>query len=403
MANTTDRMSNSSSVENTVTSYIRNVSTMNDSTAYQYLSRLDDFKRFIAKKYNNRLSIDNLLIEITKRNQDPYDLLNGYAAHLRNSNISALTLKQRVVTLKNFFEYCDIDISPRRFKLKVKLPKVVKKKKEALSKEEIIEILNACDNIRLRTYVILLATTGMRAVEALSIRIKDIDFDSNPAILFVRGEFTKTKADRTIFLTEEVTQQLKSWLDYKHRTRRVCHQDKQNGKILTEYRTPDKRDTDLVFAVYQDNNAPNPNSLYGDLSRAFARTLDRSGKGNREDGNQRRREITLHSFRRFVKSTISDLGYADFSEWFIGHSVSTYWTKKDSEKAEIFRKIESYLTFLNVHQLERQGADIQSKVEELEQLNQSMRDRDKMKDDAIAHLSDQLIALTARLDSIEKR
>ena len=339
MANTTDRMSNSSSVENTVTSYIRNVSTMNNSTAYQYLSRLEDFNRFIAKKYNNRLSIDNLLIEITKRNQDPYDLLNGYAAHLRNSNISALTLKQRVVTLKNFFEYCDIDISPRRFKLKVKLPKVVKKKKEALSKEEIIEILNVCDNIRLRTYVILLATTGMRAVEALSIRIKDIDFDSNPAILFVRGEFTKTKADRTIFLTEEVTKQLKSWLDYKHRTRRVCHQDKQNGKSLTEYRTPDKRDTDLVFAVYQDNNAPNPDSLYGDLSRGYAKTLDRSGKGNREDGNQRRREITLHSFRRFVKSTISDLGYADFSEWFIGHSGSHTGQRKIQRKQRYFARL----------------------------------------------------------------
>ena len=53
------------------------------------------------------------------------------------------------------------------------------------------------------------------------------------------------------------------------------------------------------------------------------------------------------------------------------------------------------MTFLNVHQLERQGADMQTKVEELEQLNQAMRDRDKMKDDAIAHLSDQLIALTA--------
>jgi hypothetical protein len=66
-------------------------------------------------------------------------------------------------------------------------------------------------------------------------------------------------------------------------------------------------------------------------------------------------------------------------------------------------QIEPYLTFLNVHQLERQGADIRSKVEELEQLNQSMRDRDKLKDDAIAHLSDQLIALTARLDSIEER
>ena len=117
----------------------------------------------------------------------------------------------------------------------------------------------------------------------------------------------------------------------------------------------------------------------------------------------RRRQITLHSFRRFVKTTISDLGYADYSEYFIGHSGSTYWHKKDSEKAEIFRKIEPYLTFLNVHQLERQGADIQTKVEELEQLNQSMRDRDKMKDDAIAHLSDQLVAITGRLQELERR
>ena len=64
--------------------------------------------------------------------------------------------------------------------------------------------------------------------------------------------------------------------------------------------------------------------LYDDLGRSFARTLDRSGKGDREDGNQRRRQISLHSFRRFVKTTISDLGYADFSKWFIGHSGSTY-------------------------------------------------------------------------------
>ena len=95
--------------------------------------------------------------------------------------------------------------------------------------------------------------------------------------------------------------------------------------------------------------------------------------GSREDGNESRREITLHSFRRWVKSTISDLGYSDYSEWFIGHSGSTYWRKKDSEKAEIFQKIEPYLTFLNVPQLERQGADLQTKIEELQLINQSLR------------------------------
>jgi predicted nucleic acid-binding Zn-ribbon protein len=61
------------------------------------------------------------------------------------------------------------------------------------------------------------------------------------------------------------------------------------------------------------------------------------------------------------------------------------------------------LTFLNIHQLERQGADIQSKVEELEELNQALRNRDKMKDDAMAQLSDQVMALTARMQEFERR
>ena len=49
--------------------------------------------------------------------------------------------------------------------------------------------------------------------------IKDIDFDNKPAKIHVRGENTKTKTDRTIFLTEEVTNQLNVLLKYKYRTR----------------------------------------------------------------------------------------------------------------------------------------------------------------------------------------
>jgi hypothetical protein len=44
----------------------------------------------------------------------------------------------------------------------------------------------------------------------------------------------------------------------------------------------------------------------------------------------------------------------------------------------------------------RQDADIQSKVGELEVLNQSLRNRDKLKDDAISQLSDQPIPSLAR-------
>jgi integrase len=393
-----------------VSKYITNVAMMNESTAVKYNERLRKFEVFISENYG--LDIDEIIKRIMRSKVDVYNVLSNYILYLKqtinNRSISPITLKNHAITIKNFLEYSDIDISPRKFKLKVRLPKVIRKNKEALSKEDVVDILNACSDIRLKTYVMFLAAGGFRAVEALSTRIKDLDLESKPARVFVRGEYTKTKTDRVVFLTEELTQQLRSWLSYKYRKRRVCYkveekEHKDSEKTISEYRTPDQKENDLLFAVYQNTRMPNPDGIYDDIAKSFAKTLDRMGKGEREDGNEGTRQITLHSFRRFVKTTISDLGYADFSEWFIGHAGSSYWTKKDSEKAEIFRKIEPYLTFLNVHQLERQGADIQTKVEELEQLNQSMRDRDKMKDDAIAHLSDQLIALTARLDSIERR
>jgi integrase len=367
--------------------FIRNVSIMNLNTTHEYSARLNYFKSFILKKYQGPLQLDDLIKKIKDGNSDPYYILSEYAAYLQSHGISATTLKQRVTTIKNFFEYCDVDISPRKFKFKVKLPRTIIKNKEALSKEDIIDILNACSNIRLKTYVMFLAAGGFRAVEALSIRIKDLNLDANPARVFVKGEDTKTKTDRIVFLTTEMAHQLSSWLNYKYRTRRVCYRNQHRGKTITEYRTPKRNDNDLIFPVYQENSKPL--MMYLDLVSSFAKTLDRIGKGNREDNNKVR-QITLHSMRRFVKSTISDLGYAYYSEYFIGHAGSTYYRKTDKEKTEIFRKIEPYLTFLDFAGLERKGADTQTRIEELEATNQMLRQKDSMNTDAIAGLSDQL-------------
>jgi hypothetical protein len=42
-------------------------------------------------------------------------------------------------------------------------------------------------------------------------------------------------------------------------------------------------------------------------------------------------------------------------------------------------------------------------VKELEELNQSLRQRDKVKDDAITQLSNELVSLSSRLQEIERR
>jgi integrase len=380
--------------------FIKSVTVRNKRTAVQYNFRIALFEKFVKEKY--KISLDELLKKIKRTEYVPYDVLNDYCIFLQNNyNIASVTFRDRIITVKNFFEYNDIEISPQKFKLKVSFPKTIFRHKKAIDKEDIIKILNGCYDLRLRTYVMLLASTGLRATEALSIRLKDLDITSEPAKLIIRGEYTKTKVDRYVFLTKEVKGQIKIWLDYKYRTRRISYKDKDTGRGITEYRTPEKKPYGLIFSINQTDKSK-PEFLYITLGAIFAKTLDRIGIGNREDENEIRRKITLHSFRRYVKTTIFDLGYADYSEWFIGHSGSTYWRKKDNEKADIFKKIEPYLTFLNVPQLERQGADLQTKIEELQDINQVLREKDKMKEEVIANLSDKLIMLSERLDAIEK-
>lgn len=77
--------------------------------------------------------------------------------------------------------------------------------------------------------------------------------------------------------------------------------------------------------------------------------------------------------RRFVKSTISDLGYSDFSEWAIGHAGSTYYRKSDKEKFALFKKIEPYITFLDQTGLEKRGADLQNRLEIMESENRELK------------------------------
>ena len=61
------------------------------------------------------------------------------------------------------------------------------------------------------------------------------------------------------------------------------------------------------------------------------------------------------------------------------------------------------MTFHNIPQLQRQGADLQTKIEELQIINQSLRENDKVNEDALAHLSDQLLVLSERIQEIERK
>jgi len=68
----------------------------------------------------------------------------------------------------------------------------------------------------------------------------------------------------------------------------------------------------------------------------------------KDEGVYKSRKITPHSFKRFVKTVISDQTNQDYSEWFLGHAKSPYYTKRESERREMYAtKCMKYLTFLD--------------------------------------------------------
>ncbi len=115
-----------------------------------------------------------------------------------------------------------------------------------------------------------------------------------------------------------------------------------------------------------------------------------------------RRKITLHSFRRFVKSVISTQVGQDYSELFLGHAKSPYWTLKEPEKREIYAsKIMRYLTFLDYTTLEATGKNIESSLQEKDKEIQLLRQHESFNADAISTLSDQLSKLMAEFQELK--
>ena len=100
-----------------------------------------------------------------------------------------------------------------------------------------------------------------------------------------------------------------------------------------------------------------------------------AGLDERKEG-MRRRKITLHSRRRFVKTMISDEVGGDYSEWFLGHNGSVYYTKKESERREIYlTKCMKYLTFLDYTALEARGKSIEAKLSEKDREMQAIKEK----------------------------
>ena len=330
-----------------------------------YLSGLHKFQQFLSQddKLNN-YSIETIASPLLKQEINLYELLDSFVSFLSSLNLLALSIKLYMASVRSYFAYYDIDVVPSKFKRKVKMPKIYRDDEEALDVQDIRNILLVCTNRRLKAYIMVLASGGFRAVEALAIRLKDIDFSSSPTKIHVRKEYSKTRVLRDVYISDEATKFLKDWINWKYKDK-----DYDWTKKL--------KSDDLLFGAYRVKSKANPKNIYFKIIHEFEKLLSVAEMDERkEDGLGRRRKITLHSLRRFVKTVISDQVGQDYSEWFLGHAKSPYYTKKEVDRREIYTtKCMKYLTFLDYTTLEAGGKGIEAKLREKDRELHDMKER----------------------------
>jgi integrase len=313
--------------------------------------------QFLDTKYSS-LNLETIIDSIKSKTIDVYEFLDEFMAFLYSKKLCQASRKQYLIGVKSYLQYHDIDIVPRKFKMRVKLPIIPQEDELAIDQNDIRKILLQCHTRRLKTYILVLASSGIRAIEACAIRFCDVYFDESPTRIHIRAEYTKTKRSRDVYISDEASHYLREWVE--RRLGITLDKTTKISKLTSE---------SLLFQV-SNNRKVEPKTIYNKLVRQFETLLDETGCGQRKDGMQRR-QITFHSFRRFVKTTISDAVGSDYSESILGHKKSTYYVRKAEAQANIYStKCMKYLTFLDYSTLQATGRSTEAKIKELEKENQ---------------------------------
>ncbi|WP_321507326.1 site-specific integrase [uncultured Methanoregula sp.] len=189
-------------------------------------------------------------------------------------------------------------------------------------------------DVRGRALVLTLASSGARLNEVLSLNLSDIDLESDPVKITIRGVNAKNKQNRYSFLSDEAAQCVRVWL--KKRDDYLKTAVTRNRGLIGIGKSSEKvTDTDLVFP-FSDNAA---NSMWETALKA-------SGQFSL-DPTTGRNQYRIHSFRKFFISQLSMAGQKVLAEHLAGHLgyLDTSYRQVSSEQAGAeYRKVQDVVT-----------------------------------------------------------
>lgn len=227
-----------------------------------------------------------------------------YAAS--QSQAPPLTARNRLAAVRGFFGFNKIEFSDRQWKqASGKLPKG----KGARTREIEIDVVTIRAvlehaDIRMKSLVTFLCSTGCRINEALSLHIDDITFDGDKiAKVNIPGHVTKTGEGRDCYCSTEAVRYLKEWLRIRESYMRTAT-NRGNGLQVSR---PAIENDNRLFPFTDHSAIISWNNL-----------TEKSGYGA-TDRNTKRRTLHIHMFRKLFRSQLAMKCPVDIVEWLMGH------------------------------------------------------------------------------------
>lgn len=168
-----------------------------------YKSALKIFGLYLSSKGVDILAVDR-------------EVLKGFLEHSRERGLSQRTIELSFSVLSSFYEYLVFEgripsnpvLAVRKRYLKCYKDNGDGHERQLISVEAMAGVINSTLDIRDKAIITLLAKTGIRRNELISLDISDVDFVENR----IRLKPTAKRTNRTLFIDDEAAFILRRWL-----------------------------------------------------------------------------------------------------------------------------------------------------------------------------------------------
>ena len=203
----------------------------------EYISFLD-LKEISKESYRKLLFQYKSYLDANNITNPNRNVILGYKEYLIKKKLSSATIQKMLVVLRGFYRYLKLNGIDEDITYAVKGVKVATTyKRQPLTETDIIKVINnarkkATDQIGKRNLaiIVLLFTTGLRAIEVERADIEDIDIVGDGYVLYIQGKGRDDK-DNFVKLPQEVYEILLLYLE----TRDTSNLLEKNNPLFTTF------------------------------------------------------------------------------------------------------------------------------------------------------------------------